>query len=307
MPSSSGTRPLSDEPRAAVAAGGQPRVYGALALELSPGSPSPRTTLAQADAGTLASLVARDLARFDPAVATLQLAFCGAHCDAVELLRPGWPLHVALEQLAAAAPPSDFGSGRIVAFGSHDGDFPAVLAPSPDYIGSPLRLLPFTLLGDAATTRAVGDGFERDLLERGMAGAETALVAQDLFGLQVEHARYLTLHDLAAMMALQYEHAGLASLWPILETALLSPEREAWLEAPSEPLLHYRGGDVHMAMLAPAAWRARHVDDGDADEARLERRFAHYQARQRQFSAVLTAHAVPVVFEYCETGSRSEL
>lgn len=307
MPSTPGTPSLSDEAHAAVAAVGHSRVYGALALELSPGSASPRTTLAQADAGTLASLVARDLARFDPAVATLQLAFCGAHCDAVELLRPGWPLHAALEQLAAAAPPSDFGSGRIVAFGSHDGDFPAVLAPSRDYIGSPLRLLPFALVGDAATTRAVGAGFERDLLERGMAGAETALVAQALFGLQVEHARYLTLHDLAAMMALQYEHAGLAALWPILETALLSPGRDAWLESPSEPLLHYSGGEVHMAMLAPAAWRARHVDDGDVDEARLERRFAHYQARQRQFAAVLAAHAVPVVFEYCATGDRSEL
>jgi hypothetical protein len=128
-----------------------------------------------------------------------------------------------------------------------------------------------------------------------------------LFGLQVEHARYLTLHDLVAMMALQYEHAGLAALWPILETALLSPERDAWLEAPSEPMLHYRGGDVHMAMLAPAAWRARHAEDGEVDEARLERRFAHYQARQRQFAAVLAAHAVPVVFAHCATGDRDEL
>jgi len=306
MPSPSGTHSFSDQSRAAVAAHAQPRVFGALALELSPGSTASSTTLTQDDAGTLASLVARDLARFDPAVATLQLAFSGGHCDAVELLRPGWPLHVALAQLAASAPPSEFGSGRIIAFGSHDGDFPTVLAPSADYIGSPLRLLPFTLVGDATTTRAVGARFERDLLEGGMAGAETALAAQALFGLQVEHARYLTLHDLVAMMALQYEHAGLATLWPILETALLSPERDAWLEAPSEPLLHYSAGEVHMAMLAPSAWRMRHVADGDVDEARLERRFAHYQARQRQFAAVLAAHALPVLYDYCATGDRDE-
>jgi len=307
MTSPSGTPSLSDDTRAAVATGARQRIHGALALELSPGSTCPRTTLAQADAGNLASLVARDLARFAPAVASLQLAFCGAHYDAVELLRPGWPLHVALEQLATAAPPSDFGSGRIVAFGSHDGAFPAVLAPSPDDVGSPLRLLPFTLVGEAETTRSVGARFERDLLEGGMAGAATALAAQDVFGLQVEHARYLTLHDLVAMMALQYEHAGLAALWPILETALLSPAREAWLDAPSEPLLHYSAGEVHMAMLAPAAWRARHVDDGEVDEARLERRFAHYQARQRQFAAVLGAHALPVVYDYCPSGDRDEL
>src|SRR3546814_9062548 len=72
-------------------------------------------------------------------------------------------------------------------------------------------------------------------MERGMAGADTALLAQEAFGLQVEHARYLTLHDLCALMAMQYDHAGLAPLWPVLETALLSPDREAWLDAPPEP------------------------------------------------------------------------
>jgi hypothetical protein len=38
------------------------------------------------------------------------------------------------------------------------------------------------------------------LLETGMAEARTALAAQQAFGVAIEHARYLTLHDLAAMM-----------------------------------------------------------------------------------------------------------
>src|SRR3546814_1435775 len=76
-------------------------------------------------------------------------------------------------------------------------------------------------------------------MERGMAGADTALLAQEAFGLQVEHARYLTLHDLCALMAMQYDHAGLAPLWPVLETALPSPDSEAWRDAPPEPLLRY--------------------------------------------------------------------
>src|SRR3546814_9326192 len=68
----------------------------------------------------------------------------------------------------------------------------------------------------------VGDAFERELIERGMAGADTALAAQDAFGLRIEHARYLTVHDLAAMTALQYEHAGLAALWPLLDVGIAS-------------------------------------------------------------------------------------
>jgi hypothetical protein len=134
-----------------------------------------------------------------------------------------------------------------------------------------------------------------------MAGADTALLAQELFGLRIEHARYLTLHDLAAMTALQYEHAGLAPLWPLLETALLAPAAEEWLDAPPEPLLHYADGEARIAMFSPAAWRARYAD-GETDPARLERRYAQFQARERQFAAVLGAHGVPVTFVHCGGG-----
>ena len=103
-----------------------------------------RDALAQGDAGALAQLVARDLAAFAPEAAALELVMVGAHYDAVELLRPGWPLHRELDQLARAR------AGRvrrpaIIAFGAHDGQLPGALAPSPDFAGGPLRLLPFVL------------------------------------------------------------------------------------------------------------------------------------------------------------------
>ena len=206
----------------------------------------------------------------------------GAHFDAVELLRPGWPLHRELDQLAARAPGAS--ESRVIAFGAHDGQLPGALSPSADFAGGPLRLLPFVLGGDADVVARVGDAFERELMERGMAGAGTALAAQDLFGLLVEHARYLTVHDLAALMAMQYEHAGLAPLWPVVEAALLAPEHEEWLDAPPEPLVHYADGEARIALLSPAAWRARHADKPGQDSARLERAFDQYQARQRQFA-----------------------
>ena len=275
-----------------------PGIRGALALELSAVAPGARTGLAPGDTATLAALVARDLAQLEPLAASLQLVVVGAHYDAVELLRPGWPVHAQLLQLAARIAPSIDGGGRIVAFGAHDTQLPAGLVPSPEHAGGPLRLCPFVLDGDAGVLAEVGAMFERELIERGMAGAATALAAQELFGLRIEHARYLTLHDLAAMMALQYEHAGLAPLWPILETALLAPDTGQWLDAIPEPLVHYADGEARIALFSPDAWQARYAA-GETDPGRLQRQFAHFEARQRQFAAVLGAHGVPVTFVHC--------
>ena len=286
-------------------------LLGALALELSPGTGAERTSLAQADAGTLAAHMARDLAGFTPAASALQLVTVGAHYDVVELLRPGWPLHRELDQLAARAP-GDAG-GRVIAFGAHDDKLPGALTPQAEHAGGPLRLVPFVLGGDAAIAARVGETLERDLMESGMAGAETALFAQEAFGLRVEHARYLTLHDLAAMMALQYEHAGLAPLWPVVEAALLAPDAEEWLEQAPEPVVHYMDREARIAMFTPQAWRERYAADAahasEGDCARLERGFAMFQARQRQFAALLEAHGIPVTFVHCDadTDSHAEL
>lgn len=288
-------------------------VAGALALELAPGSPVGSLLLAQADAGRLAERVAVDLAKFEPRAATLELALVGAHYDPVEALRPGWPLHRELDQLAARAPGRDLprgaggsAAGRIIAFGAHEGRLPDALAPDPAQAGGPLRILPFVLSGEDAAVSGVGDAFERDLVETGMAGAATALLAQELFGLQVEHARYLTLHDLLAMTAMQYEHAGLAPLWPLLEAALLAPDAEEWLDAPPEPLAHYRAGELRIALFSPAAWHARYAPQ-EADDARLARGFEHFQRRQRQFAAVFGAHGVPVTFAHCNANEQPDL
>jgi hypothetical protein len=288
-------------------------VAGALALELAPGSRVGTVLLSQADAGRLGERIAADLAKFQPEAATLELALAGAHYDPVEALRPGWPLHRALDQLATRAPGRDAlrgdgggDDGRIIAFGAHDGRLPEALSPDPAQAGGPLRILPFVLAGGDAAASRVADAFERDLVETGMAGAATALLAQELFALQVEHARYLTLHDLLAMTALQYEHAGLSPLWPLLEAALLAPDAEEWLDTPPEPLAHYRDGEARIAMFSPAAWRARYAE-GEQDDARLARGFGHFQARQRQFATVLGAHGVPVTFAHCNANEQPDV
>src|SRR5690606_23492489 len=195
------------------------------------------------------------------------------------------------------------GAGRVIAFGSHEGKHPGSPAPAADFAGGPLRLVPILLRytgGDQVLAR-IGDRFERELPERDIAGSASALRAQEAFGLQVEHARYLTVHDLLAMTALQYEHAGLASLWPLLETALLAPANECVLDAPPEPLVRYADGQAHIAFLDPVAWCQRNAPGSDSNDPALRERlavqFRHFEARQRQFAEVLMAHGVPVTLD----------
>ena len=283
---------------------GPVHLLGALALEVTPGAG--HVALAQADAATMGGHVATDLAAFAADAALLELVTVGAHYDPVELLRPGWPLHRELEQLAARAPRTGGGAGgRVIAFGAHDGKLPGTLAPSPDFAGGPLRLVPFLLsvgdTGGGAIAR-LGDRFERELLERGMAGAATALFAQERFGLRVEHARYLTLHDLVAMTALQYEHAGLAPLWPLLETALLAPAGDCLLDEAPEPRVACAGGEARITLFDARDWCRRQAPDADCDDPATRERLAtamrHFEARQRQFAEVLMAHAIPVTLEH---------
>ena len=273
---------------------------GLVALELRDGAPPLHRALTAAAAGELVAMLGRDLAALVPAMRECDLALMAAHFDPAEALRPGWPLHRRASELLQRAPGQAQGA-RMVGLGADAaGDVPMPLQSDPDLDGGGLRILPFVLHGDAA--RDAGDALEDLLLDRGMAAADTALALQDGLGAHVEHARYLSLHDLAAMVALQYRNTGLDALWPLLETALLEPDADAWLDAPPEPLARYGEGEVRIALLDPAAWRARNAAD-ESDCARLERGFALFQARQRQFAAVLDAHGVPVQFVHCADGS----
>ena len=277
-------------------------VRGALALELVPGSQPGRAALRQTEAGMLAGLVGRDLAALATDAAALDLVFAGAHYDPAEMLRPGWPLHRRLEELHARAPQSTGPQARIIAFGADEhGAVPQPLRAELELHGGPLRVVPFLLVGTAEQATAVAAEFEHVLLERGMAQADTALTAQDAFAAKVEHARYLTAYDLAAMMALQYRHVGLGSLWPLVETALLAPNEDAWLDAPPEPLLHYIDGAVHIADFDRSGWQRRYAAD-ELDPARIDRGFAHFQARQRQLSAILKVHGLDVHTVPCPAG-----
>ena len=277
----------------------EPIFHGVIALELRDGQPPREAALAVARAGDVAELLGRDLVALAPAAAGCDLALLGAHFDPAEVLRPGWPVHRRVQELLQRAPGRGQGA-RAIGFGADAaGEVPLPLHCDPALAGGGLRVLPFVLQGEGV--EAVAAVLEAELLDRGMASPGLALALQDGLGASIEHARLLSLHDLLAMTALQYENAGLAPLWTLLEAALLQPDAEAWLDRAPEPLARYGDGEVRIALMDPVAWHARNAP-AEADAARLERGFALFQARQRQFAAVLGAHGIDVNFVHCADG-----
>lgn len=285
-----------------------PVVRGALALELAADSTPMRAALDQDATGTLASLVGRDLNALAPGADQLDLVLAAAHFDPAEALRPGWPLHRRLAELRARAPRATDGQARIIAFGADpQGNVPQPLQADPQLANGQLRILPFLLAGNRETAREVGERMEQVLLDTGMLQADTALLTQEAFGARIEHARYLTAHDLAAMTALQYRNQGLDVLWSVIEASLLDPDREIVFNAPPEPMLRYVDKEARIAMFTPDVWRRHYVLRGDGDPGKIERIHQLFQARQRQFAEVLRAHGVDVTFAHCPHGDVSQL
>lgn len=277
-------------------------VKGVVALELAGGAAPGRAALPPHQAGELAVRVGRDLAKLVDGVAGLDLVLAAAHFDPAEALRPGWPLHQRLIELHARAPGRGEGP-RVLALGADAaGAVPLPLQADPALAGGGLRVLPFLLAGEAATVDTVAAALEEQLLQFGMAAADTALLAQDGFDARIEHARYLTAHDLAAMMAMQYDNQGLGALWSLVEAALLAPQAVEWLDAGPEPLLRLQGGEVRMALFDPPGWchhYAAALGSNVGECERMEHVYEHFLVRQRQFAAVLEAHGIPLLYVHC--------
>lgn len=273
-------------------------VPGVLALELAPDSVLARDALGQDETGRLATLLGRDLGALVDGVRELDLVFATAHFDPAEVLRPGWPLHKRLDELRQRAPQAGQGA-RILAFGAdRNGVVPQPFRADADLRGGQLRVLPFLFVGEAAAAAPVAARMEALLLDQGMAKADTALCAQEAFGARLEHVRYFTVLDLAAMTAMQYANQGLEPLWRLLETALLSPASEALLDVREEPMVRYADGQARIARMPFDAWRRRYLPR-IRNQARIDRGLAAFEARKRQFAAVFAAHGIATVEVDC--------
>ena len=263
------------------------RCPGVLALECSTGTTPARLVLDRDEADTLAGRIASDLAGLLPDLAGTRLAVAGALFDAAQLLRPGFPAYTTLDELAARLPRE---RGGIVAFGAREGRMPVQpLTPDPALSGSPMLYLPWILQADATRGPALAEAMETELIGRGEADAHTADFLMRLLDMRLEHARYLTRQDLLAMTCVQYEHAGLAPLWSMLEAALLTPQaEESGVSARGLPL-RYAQGRLHVDSPLARLHDMPHASAADAAHT-----LAGWVFELRQYAAVLAAHQLPL-------------
>lgn len=258
-----------------------------LALELSAGDTPSRRTLTRDEAAELAALIAADLHTLVPQVDEARLAMAGALFDAVELLRPGFPVWATLDELARRVPRGHI--ENVVAFGSHEGHMPAQpLEPEAAFADGPMRLLPMSLLAPETLAESLAEKLEVELVGRGEAGSRTSDWLMRTLGVRLEHARYLSRNDLLALTCVQYEHVNLAPLWSLLEAALLTPYRDETTMSARGLSLRYRDGKVEVQ--SPADW-LRH-QPGDLSQRAHD--FAGAVFELRQYAALLDAHHLPL-------------
>ncbi len=276
---------------------------GVLALELSAGTAPSAYTLSRDQADALARLIADDLARLlpptkhQPGAEQADLLVLGALYDHAQLLRPGWPVLAELAELAQHSRALQGGSGgRIVAFGSHAGVMPGErLQPETQSVPGALLLLPWTFCADETLASDLGARMESVFMAKGEAGTQTADFLMRTLGLRLEHARYLTRHDLCALTCSQLEHAGFSALWQMLEFALLYPQRDGEALTSRGRKLEFRNGEVHCALPAYADWVAEFGRGADAAERTIG--YAGWLFELRQYAGLFAAHQVSLRFD----------
>lgn len=256
-----------------------------LAMELTEGARPARNCLDREQAASLATLIADDLRALLPEVEHARLAVAGAHFDTAELLRPTFPVFATVQELASRL------NGEVVAFGAHEGRMPAqALQPDPSLAGAALRLIPWTLLASPTRVNALGQAMEVELVGRGEVSTRTADFLMRALDVPLQHARYLTRHDLMALICVQYEHVNLAPLWSLLEAALLSADSEESVLSARGLELRYADAQVHAQ--TPTAWLAAQTSSGET----LTHALAGVIFELRQYAAMLSAHRLPLVF-----------
>ncbi len=250
---------------------------------------------AQALANQLSFELAKQLKSLDG----LGLVWMAASYDSAQILRPGLPIFKALDELYRAGLRDPLDAPQIMTLQALRGQ-----APSPDLaveaalLGGAMVFIPLMLMGEAAAIAEASAVLEANLLETGLTDARTALMLVDALGHQAEHARLMTLNDLAAMMSMQYSHVGMDEVWQVIEAAVLSATPSVAPNITGSSTLNYQNGTAVMQL--------QNFDPVDAPEARA----LHIEVilKQRQMLALLQAHAVPVVlFADTRRGWHSEI
>lgn len=257
--------------------------------EVLKGSPPP-APLTPEQAEELLACLTQDLARIlEQPLEGFGAVMPGGLYDITEILRPGLPMVETLFELYRGGLRQGGFVPQLMAIGGHDGGFPVeAIAPRRRPGSGPLLILPLVFIGEREKLEQLQTRMETLLLEKGQASRGTETCIRRHFGLMPENLAYATFNDLCALLKIQLGHAGMESLWELLECALYRPQEGKRVELPTGNVFRLNGSVVHTPFLTFDAWAARH---GGADiDSYLE-----WVKQQRVMEAGLRAHGLQVI------------
>ncbi len=263
---------------------------GVLALEVGDAATQSRL-ISRAGADALTPRLLGQIGRLLPAEHPYGFSWAAALYDPAQVLRRGFPVHVEIQDLFLAGREKGLDIGQSLCLMQHQGHMPTrVLEPDAELGAGILQVIPVVLTGSDEAIDAARETLESSLYEQGLVDAGSALSLSEDLGSPLQHVRWMSLLDMAAMMAAQLEHVGLAPAWELIEEQLFAP-RPRELEVTSALGLPMRldSTGLHVGFLPFAVFaRARPDHSGSAaldDWLGLVHEF-------RQLQALFAAHAM---------------
>ena len=237
--------------------------------------------------------LASDLARLLPAINRHTLAMPGALYDQTQVLQPAYPVIDALQTLMQDSRKQAYSPG-LLSIGSKQGAMPvAALQPDPGTPPGVLQLLVLMAGGEAEALSALDDTMEHLFIDQGQLSPQSARALEAQFGLTVNHARFMTLTDLEAMLRLQLEHFGFLPLWELLDSALQGSPAGPPVRGGDGQQLRWDGNSVRV-QFETFDYFAAHGTGKSLAEPQLEEAYCNFTRGLRRYLLTLTAHGVPL-------------
>ena len=240
--------------------------------------------------------IAADLTSMIPAINHCTLSMAGALFDQTQVLRPQLPVYSALETLQQSANPGSDFQPRLLSIGVSAGQMPhRDLQPFENIPLGLLQILPLVLTGPAACVDDIATQMEHRFLEQGQLSAHSAKSLESQFQVSVNHARFMTITDLNALLHLQLEHYGFLPLWELLDAAMTPPSGTLEVSTPQGLGFKWQDGAVH-SFFESFDWWAQYGGGADkpATDRHLQSAYADWTREYRRYLTMLSAHGVKV-------------
>jgi hypothetical protein len=238
--------------------------------------------------------VAADLNKMFPDISRCALSMAGALYDQTQLMQPGLAIYDALATLQQSGNPGGEFNARLMSVGASEGQMPMqALQPFDDIPLGLLQLLPVLVSGPAELVTELGEKMEHRFLEHGQLSAHSAKALESQFRISVQHARFMTVTDLNALLRLQLEHFGFLPLWELLDAAITSAADGFEVSTATGHQFKWQDGAVH-CYFESFDWWARHGGgtEVEAADGQLQTAYADWTREYRRYTVTLQAHGV---------------